>query len=78
MGGQDWGELPVIGLDKKGPSFGYVLGNVVTVLQAVAELSQGVHMAKKCWPGAQGFPGFEILLFLCASISVELNDGYGV
>ena len=78
IGGEYWGELPAVGLYAEVPSFSYVFRNTITVLEAMAELPQGIHMAEKRWLGTKRYLNFENLVFLSASIVIELNDGEGV
>ena len=78
IGGEYWGELPGVGLYEEVPSFSYVFRNTLTVLEAMAELPQGIHVAEKRWLGTKRYLNFENLVFLSASIDVELNDGEGV
>lgn len=75
---QGGGELAGVGVEEEAPAVGNGASHAVPVLEAVAELAEGVNVAKKGSARAEGGAGAEIFVRLGASAAVELNDGQRV
>lgn len=77
-GGEHGGELAGVGLDEEAAALGDVLADAVAVLEAVAELAEGVDVAEEGRPGAQRHPRAQVLVRLRPAGAVELYHGQGV
>lgn len=77
-GGEGSGEFAGVGLDEETAALGDVLADAVAVLEAVAQLAEGVDVAEEGSSGAEGHAGSEVLVVLRTAAAVELNHRQGV